>query len=465
MGGGARGTGAGGSSAVAALAVLVALAPSRVGATPLSAVTPSPLVAGDRAETTIELRGVPGVGALQVDANVGKLGRVEEVQGTIRIRYQPPQSPFPHQLCLLLWRAGDEAPAQVARLPILARTTIPVQTRRNSQVTIRVGNRSFGPLASGPRGRLRAEVLVPPAVREALVEVVDEEGLRSHKRIAIQTPSYNELALAIAPSEGSRTSYRFTIAVANAAAGSPRLELDADLLPLSRVDAGVWTAVWAPGSAPAAARSLSASLPDRPESVRKALVEVAPTRGTAAQGPSSQAVEGASRGGRLRLNLGVGIGLMHNLGKLFSPRLSTELCLDYPLPVGRIGLRLLASFAWASQRIASEQAGVPEAESRVLLVPFGGGVVYRVPSLWLSPFAFAGLLAQLVRTSIRADYLPERLRHDWALAFLGVAGLEPRLGPGRIFLQTGYQWSRLADPELVLLGGGIVVEGGYRFEL
>jgi hypothetical protein len=450
------------------IALIVSLLPVGAGAE-VSATSPGPLVAGTPALAAIEVRGVPGSGALRADASVGVVERVEERGALAILHYRLPARPHPQRLCLLLWRAGD-ARVVAARLPILARTVIPVQTRRNSRVTVRVGAQSFGPLSSGARGRLSAQVLVPPGVAEAIVEVVDDAGLTSRKRIAIHSPEYNELALALIPDERA-AGFRLEVATASSDGPAPQAQIGAELLPLPREEAGRWSARFTARGRSPEPLAIRVWLPGRAESARHAELRLAAdaARGSVATvikvRPATAPPPATPREG-LRADLGVSVGMMHNLGALLAPRVGAELGLDYPLPYGRLGLRLVVGFARGGQRIPSGRPGLAEAEATVTMIPFGGGLVYRLSALRLSPFLFAGLLAQLVRSSTAApDYLPERIRHDWALGVLGLAGIEPRLGPGRIVLQAGYQWCRIENPDLVLLGGGIVVEGGYRLAL
>jgi hypothetical protein len=46
-------------------------------------------------------------------------------------------------------------------------------------------------------------------------------------------------------------------------------------------------------------------------------------------------------------------------------------------------------------------------------------------------------------------------------------GIDParasHVGPGLIFLESGYQWSRLENEDVELLAGGVLLEAGYRF--
>jgi hypothetical protein len=166
---------------------------------------------------------------------------------------------------------------------------------------------------------------------------------------------------------------------------------------------------------------------------------------------------------KLRGVAGVAVGMIHNTGAFFSPRASLELGLDYRLPRGWIGLRALAGVSGASQTIEGP-TGLEDADSKVFLVPVGGGITYMLPLSHFTPYISVGLFAQLVFASSVADYVDEQQSHV-ALGVLGQVGAERRLGPGLVFLQTGFLWSRIDDPRLELLAGGVIVEAGYRFQL
>jgi hypothetical protein len=75
------------------------------------------------------------------------------------------------------------------------------------------------------------------------------------------------------------------------------------------------------------------------------------------------------------------------------------------------------------------------------------------------------LLALLAHSSATAEFMEDQAQTDVTVGILGMAGAERKLGPGRVFLQAGFQWGRLESAELKLLAGGVVVEGGYRFVL
>jgi hypothetical protein len=432
------------------------------------ATTPESIVLGDLTSALVEVRGIGGTGTIRGDVNVGTIGRLEEpAPGHVRVHFRLPAQRSPQVMCLLLWReAGPDTRVHVFRVPMLASTVIPVQTRRNSEVKIVVGQQAFGPFPSGNTGRLQPSILVPPGVREAWVHVTDTAGLEARRPIAIRSSPYNQLAVAMVPGgpDSPLPRLRVTVGTAEDQQTPAMLQVGTEFLPMTRAEGGAWTALWAPTRRPPEGPlSIAVWLPDRPESRRYAQVHISPAR-FSVETMHVRPTVGWKRAERLGGAIGVSVGMVHNFGELTAPRVGVELGMDYPLPRGRIGLRLFAAFAYSSQRVPGRN-GLAEADASLVLLPFGGGVTYRLPAVFLSPYVFAGAAAQLVRSSSSAEYVTERLRHDWALGVIGLAGVEPRLGPGRVFLQTGYLFSRVENQDIEVLAGGLVLEGGYRLDL
>jgi hypothetical protein len=333
-------------------------------------------------------------------------------------------------------------------------------------VKILIGDRVFGPVNSGPRGQARVPVVVPPNVTVAAVEVTDRANLKSRKRIQINQPTYNELVMAINPlSSGSSVPrFRVTVGTSSSYQGEPRVQVGSLRLKMTRLEAGGWSGLWAPARRPPVGRiQIRAWLPGRSKSVRMAEMGISPVSF------SVNIVRVKARGeqrreSRFRGQIGVLVGMVHNLGEVLSPRFVVDLGVDYPVGPGRLGLRLFAGFSWASQRIEAADGLLP-GESSVALIPIGGGLTYRFPLRYLTPYLFAGGLAQIVRTSNRADYAQESLRHDVVAGAIGLLGSDWQVGPGRLLVQAGYQWSRIDEIEVKLQAGGLVVEGGYRLDL
>jgi len=167
---------------------------------------------------------------------------------------------------------------------------------------------------------------------------------------------------------------------------------------------------------------------------------------------------------RLSWNLSLATGVMHNTMALVSARFTLEGGGDYPLGPGRIGLRLVAGVAWASQDVPVAP-GLSDVSSTVVMVPLGAVATYRLPLGRWGPYAAVGPLVQLVRSSSAGEHSGTRRSLDAAAGFLGLLGARMQLGPGGVFLQSGYQYSAIDGRDTELLAGGIVVELGYRLEL
>lgn len=434
------------------LALLVA--GSGASAAPILRTSPDPItLEGGPSAIRLELRGVPGRGVPRAAVNVGTLEAVAEEGDAIVLRVRTPVERHPQQLAIIIWRPGGGF--QVARAPMLGRTVVPVRTRRGSTVTISVGKRDFGPHSS-KAGRLSVPVLVRPGVTEARVKVIDSFGLASEKRIAIAAPAYNQLALAL-----DRTTRELALAAADPTSGVPSLEVNGRPVQPRPLVPGLWSVVL-PDEARVVAR---AWLPGHPLSTHRLEAELrappaaaAPT--VAGDAPHVATVRKPATDERRWAGVvGVGAGFAHNLGVLVSPRFTVSVGVELRLAVGWLGLRGLAGVSWGGR---SEPFGASEASSTVVMVPIGAALTYRVPFRVLTPYLAAGCLAQLVRTQNRLE-AEERLRHDVALTVLALIGAERGLGAGLIFLESGYQWSRLENEDVQLLAGGLVLEAGYRF--
>jgi hypothetical protein len=438
-------------------------------------VTPDPIVLGRGTEVTFTVKGISGKGRVYGDVNVGSVEGIETVGGTLRVHYRPPTASFPQVLCLALWRdTGADARVHVIRVPLLGETRIPVKTRPGSVVKVVVGGQVFGPVQAGSHGAVSVPVLVAPGARQARVEVTDDTGLQTERQVAISRVPYNRLAMAITPKRaggGDRPRMRVTVAVAVPNdQRAPELQLGQEAIPLARLESGLWSGLWAPLRPPPPGKiPIRVHLPGHPESERHA--ELNRSRGGFDVSVLRVRPEPVLSRDRLQADVGIGIGMAHNLGDLVTPRFGLEVGLEYRLPLGLIGLRLFTSFSWSTQQFSwstlqtAAADELEDAEASVMLIPIGGAVSYRVILPYLNPYVLWGCMAQIVRTSIEASYTPDRQRTDVVFGVLGLAGADRPLGPGRLFLQAGYQWSRVDNEEVVLLGGGVVLEGGYRLEL
>jgi hypothetical protein len=434
------------------------------------ATVPSPITLGRKTpqQVTIDVKGVPFSADLRADVNVGTVERLEPAGGGTRVRYLQPEKKFPQVLCLLLWRQKTKG-VHVLRIPMLGRTVVTVRTRSYSKIVISVGQRLFGPHDTGSRGRRRVRLLVPPGADLATVRVTDKFNLKTTKRIAITIPAYNRLAMSVAPgrSRAGRRWFRITAAAATEIKGPPALSIDGRRVVPTSIGKGVWATTWSPAPPEQGRRvAIRAWIEGEPASSCTTEVELQPRpekRPTITRKVDDDQPDRRATRRKLRGVVGLAVGMIHNTGAFFSPRASLELGLDYRLPRGWLGVRAIAGVSGAGQTIEGP-AGMEDAESRVFLVPVGGGLTYALPLSHLTPYLSVSLLAQIVHASSVADYVDQQQSHV-ALAVMGLAGAERRLGPGLVFLQSGFLWSRIDTPQLELLAGGVIVEAGYRYQL
>lgn len=195
--------------------VSTALTSSALASEPTVTTSPPTLIAGETREATIDVVGVPGAGALETAVNIGIVLQAAGAGEQVRLRYRLPPQKFPQRVCLLLWRPGMKQPV-VVRFPLLGRTTMPIRTRRRSQVTITVGGRVFGPKSSGRTGRLSMTFLVAPGIAEGRAVTIDRRGLRNEKSLRIARPPYNLVALLVRTLPSNKAGSNYQIAVATA---------------------------------------------------------------------------------------------------------------------------------------------------------------------------------------------------------------------------------------------------------
>ncbi len=164
---------------------------------------PSPLILGDVAEVEVLIR-APETEAvagrpLRLSVNVGRFGPVERLaSGEYRARYRLPETRFPQVALVAAWReTGPDADIRFFRIPLHGRTDVPVEARRGAEVSIKVGDETFGPVAAR-RGRAVIPIVVPPGVGQVTVTSV-RGPQRSQAEIATGVPPYNRLTLALAP--------------------------------------------------------------------------------------------------------------------------------------------------------------------------------------------------------------------------------------------------------------------------
>jgi len=440
-----------------------------MGAAPQLQVTPTPVILGETTEFAIVIRDFPGTLPIQARANVGQVVGVSEAGGVVKIRIRPPQKRFPQRLCLIVWRDIDQP--LVVRIPLLGRTELPIRTRANTQVTLRIGKEIFGPQSSGPRGHLKMRVLIPPGISEGLAEAVASNGMVTRKVVRIQQPAYNTLTLAHHASALRLPKAHVDIVLASAVLTKETPTLWASRgdetrhpIALKEDSAGRWSAHW---KVPTSGRwSFAVEQSGSPQARRVVSLRILPQE-KAPPPPvplsprlvMSTPTPGVQSGWRFAVAAAAGI--MHNTGNLFSARLSLNVEGDYPLGPGRVGLQLGTSFAWGSRDVALS-APLESRVSRVLLVPVGLLATYRLSFGRVHPGLAAGPLLHLTRFSGESRETGVSTRTDASFGAVLLLDTHLDLGPGAIVARLGYQYSRVDNEDYALLAGGVIAEFGYR---
>ena len=132
--------------------------------------SPRLLLLGRDAEATVRVEGDVTAEQVEVFSSVGTVGEPQAIApGRFQASYTPPKQRFP-QLAILA------AVARTSTGPTFAWTVLPlwgqgaaeVKTQPGAEVTLRIGERAFGPVVAGADGRARVTVIAPPGVRDVL---------------------------------------------------------------------------------------------------------------------------------------------------------------------------------------------------------------------------------------------------------------------------------------------------------
>jgi hypothetical protein len=164
------------------------------------------LVLGADTEVAIdvEVRG-PGAEALapaRTFATVGSLEapRATGVPGRFTARYVAPADRFP-EVALLVVELGNGAQRLrgTTRLPLHATTEMPLRTSPSAQVTLRVGEQWFGPVAADKQGHVKIPIEVPPGLRFGTARAVDHNGNVKETEVDLQPAPWKRVLIVAPP--------------------------------------------------------------------------------------------------------------------------------------------------------------------------------------------------------------------------------------------------------------------------
>ena len=171
----------------------------------------SRLLLGTDVEVAVALD-VRGPGAesftpTRVLANVGTLEmpRASGPPGHFVARYLPPARALSAGRAAGR-RAGAAARAALhvaARIALEGSTVVPFHTSAGATVTMRVADRSFGPVTADRQGRVEIPIRVPPGVRAGVARAVDHNGAARETEVDLQQAPFPRV-LVLAPADAGR---------------------------------------------------------------------------------------------------------------------------------------------------------------------------------------------------------------------------------------------------------------------
>jgi hypothetical protein len=164
------------------------------------------LILGADADVTIDVEASgPGGDALvptRVFATVGTLEmpRPTGAPGHFTARYLAPDDRFP-EVALLVVELGNGSQRLhgVARLPLHGKTEMPLRTSPSAQVTLRVGDQWFGPVAADKQGHVKIPIEVPPGLRVGLARAIDHNGNVKETEVDLQPAPFKRVLIVAPP--------------------------------------------------------------------------------------------------------------------------------------------------------------------------------------------------------------------------------------------------------------------------
>jgi hypothetical protein len=170
-------------------------------------------LAGPEAARFVPLRAMATVGTLEPMRAIAP--------GRFVARYRPPADRFP-QVALLLVEVGNGAARLhcATRIALEGSTIFPFHTGGGASVTMRIGDRQFGPVVADRQGHVEIPIDVPPGVRKAAARAVDRTGASRETEVDLHLPPFPRI-LVMAPAAAEVGSFNEIIVAALDENGAP----------------------------------------------------------------------------------------------------------------------------------------------------------------------------------------------------------------------------------------------------
>ena len=145
-------------------------------------------VSGPGAEGFTPLRALATVGTLEMPR--------PSTPGHFTTRYLPPPDRFPQVALLVVELASGTTRAHAtAQVALQGSTVVPFHTSGGAAVTMRVGDRLFGPVIADHQGHVEIPIEVPPGVRKGQARAVDRNGAARETEVDLRLPTFPRVLL------------------------------------------------------------------------------------------------------------------------------------------------------------------------------------------------------------------------------------------------------------------------------
>ena len=172
-------------------------------------------LSGPDAARFVPLRALATVGTIDLP--------LQGAPGHFTARYRPPADRFP-QVALLMVEFGAGAARLhcATRVELEGATLFPFHTSGGASVTMRVGDRQFGPVVADRQGHVEIPIDVPPGVRKAEARALDKSGGARATEVDLQLPPFPRV-LVLAPASVEVGSFTEVVVSALDENGAPAL--------------------------------------------------------------------------------------------------------------------------------------------------------------------------------------------------------------------------------------------------
>lgn len=231
------------------------------------AADPPRLVLGSDGGAELRIAAPPEVLELSMTASAGRIEGLRRLPGGgFAARYQPPPERHPQvAIVTAVGRAGAAVLDGWLAVPLAGRGDARVRGAPGAEVSLRIGERTFGPARAGPDGVANLPVIVPPGVRE---------GHQGFTAVDLRVPETTlvhgalERATAAADRPEAIRFFAYVIAPHGAARGgeAPRVEPTRGTAALRAREPGAFEGTWTVPPGPAGEERLAIRLEGFPAS-------------------------------------------------------------------------------------------------------------------------------------------------------------------------------------------------------